>query len=509
MNPFFLIALLLVFSLIASKLSSRLGVPALLMFLGIGMIAGSDGLGSIYFDDAALTNRVGTVALAFILFYGGFSSNWQRMRPIVYRGVILSTIGVVLTAALVSAFAYFVVKMPWASALLLGAIISSTDAAAVFSILQGKGIGLKGNLTPLLELESGSNDPMAIFLTIAALQLVMHPDEASVSMLIISFILQMLMGLVFGIGLGKLGVIVFDRIRLEYEGLYTVLGVALVFLTYGVTDMFKGNGFLAVYICGIVMGNGKFMYKRVIGQFHNSLAWFMQISMFLILGLLVFPSQLPGVAWKGIVIALFLMFIARPLAVYICMIKSRFTFREQTLTGWTGLRGAVPIILATFPLMENYSEAGLLFNLVFFIVLASILIQGKTLMFVARMLNVDEVVERPPESPLELNPESGTDNETREILIRENYASVSKQIHELELPDEARILLVRRGRGFITPRGNTRISPNDVLLVYGPAQDLLDAEMLLTEEAPEPEPKPDDDAESMKASVSTPQVSAE
>jgi cell volume regulation protein A len=505
MNPFFLIALLLIFSLIASKLSSRLGVPALLMFLGIGMMAGSDGIGSIYFDDASLTNNIGTVALAFILFYGGFSSNWQRMLPIVYRGAILATIGVILTAALVSTFAYFAMKMSLGSALLVGAIISSTDAAAVFSILQGKGIGLKGNLAPLLELESGSNDPMAIFLTITILQLVMRPDEASVTMLVIGFALQMLVGICFGIGIGKLGVMIFDRIRLDNEGLYTVLGVALVFLTYGVTDMFKGNGFLAVYICGIVMGNGKFMYKRVIGQFHNSLAWFMQISMFLILGLLVFPSQLPGVAWKGIAIALFLMFIARPLAVYICMLKSRFTFAEQTLAGWTGLRGAVPIILATFPLMEKYSEAGLLFNLVFFIVLASILIQGKTLMFVARMLNVDEIIERPPDPPLELNPESGTDNETREIPIRENYISANKQIHELKLPDEVRILLVRRGHHFLTPRGNTRINPDDVLLVYGTDKELRDAEIRLTKEVQEP----DDNAESMEINVSTPQVSVE
>ncbi|HEU4684562.1 MAG TPA: potassium/proton antiporter [Nitrospira sp.] len=392
-------ALLLLLSVLGSLASARAGVPALILFLVIGMLAGSDGPGGIQFDYPWAVQSLGVIALSFILFSGGIDTDWQRARFIVWRALPLATIGVALTAVLVGWFATVVLGFSWLEGLLLGAIVSSTDAAAVFGILRSGGITLRGSLRELLELESGSNDPMAVLLTIGIIGL-LQGSMQSWGELTLFFLVQMAVGTVMGYGLGRVIVAVMDRIRLENGGLYSVLSVALVLLTYSLTAALGGSGFLAVYLTGIYMGNAKFRHKRALKQFHEGLAWLMQIIMFLTLGLQVFPSRLVPVLGAGLLLSVFLMVIARPLATFSVLLPTGMPFKEQGLVAWVGLRGAVPIILATFPLVSKLPQADLFFHLVFFIVLTSVLLQGTSIPLVARWLRVERSEALPRHDPM-------------------------------------------------------------------------------------------------------------
>ncbi len=453
-------------SILASRISDRLGLPALVVFLCIGMLAGSDGPGGIYFENAAAANFVGTIALAFILFSGGLDTNWRLIRPVLVRGIVLSTGGVVLTAVSMGLFAWLVFGFSPVVSLLLGAIISSTDAAAVFSVLRGKGVGLKGNLRPLLEFESGSNDPMAIFLTLSLTQLLITP-EAPWSSLIMAFFINMVLGVVAGLAIGRFAAFLLNRIRLDYEGLYPVVSLSLVLLTFGAAEILQGNGFLAVYVCGIVLNGVDFAHKRSVAKFHDGIAWLMQIGMFLVLGLLVYPSELPGVALMSLLAALFLMFVARPLAVFLCLWGSEFSRNDRILVSWTGLRGAVPIVLATYPLMAGYEQSTLIFDVVFFIVLTSVMIQGTLLMPIARKLKVDEPLASRPTFSLSIERQGLLQGETREIEILPEMCAVGKRVADLDVPTDILILLIGRGDGFVVPRGQTQIQPYDTLLLLG------------------------------------------
>jgi cell volume regulation protein A len=462
-----LVAGLLVFtSIVANRLLDRIGVPALIVFLCIGMLAGSDGPGGIHFDNASAANLVGTIALAFILFSGGLDTNWGMIRPVLGRGMVLATFGVVITAGLVGLFAWLVLGFEPLTSFLLGAIISSTDAAAVFSVLRRRGVSLKGNLRPLLELESGSNDPMAIFLTLGLTQLLVVADF-SWPELIPAFIVNMLAGVVVGFTTGKLAGYLLNRIRLDYEGLYPILNMSLVLLTFGATEYIKGNGFLAVYICGILLNGTEFAHKRSVVKFHDGLAWLMQIMLFLVLGLLVFPAQLPQVALIAMLVAGFLMFVARPVAVAIGLFGSPFSWQERTLVAWTGLRGAVPIVLATYPLMAGYKDSYLIFDMVFFTVLTSVMIQGTLLMPAARWLKVDEPLAAKPTYSLEIERRGQAQGDTREVEILPDMPAVGRTIADLGIPSEVLILLIGRGDGFVVPRGQTVIEPYDTLLMLG------------------------------------------
>lgn len=380
-------AVLLLLSILAWKISGRLGIPALLLFLGIGMLAGSDGPGGIYFDNASLAQSVGVVALAFILFAGGLDTEWKVVRPALGGAIALSTIGVLLTAVVVAGFAVLLFNVSFLEGSLLGAIISATDAAAVFSVLGARNLNLSKKLTPLLELESGSNDPMAVFLTIGITNLLVDPHESVFSVLLL-FVQQMGIGAALGLLLGWGAIYVIGRLHLEEAALYPVLTVALVLLTYGLTATLGGSGFLAVYLVGILLGNSSVQRVNRLSGFHDSLAWLMQIAMFLILGLLVFPSQLPAVFVSGLLITGVVIFIARPVSVLITLLPVKMSLQEKLFVSWVGLRGAVPIVLATFPLLAGLSNASLLFNLVFFVVFVSVLLQGTTVHFVAKWLGV-------------------------------------------------------------------------------------------------------------------------
>lgn len=486
------VGFLVLMSILASRASESLGVPALIVFLCIGMLAGADGPGGIEFDNATAANFIGTLALAFILFSGGLGTNWRIMRPVAVPGIILSTFGVVLTAVLVGLFAWYVLDFTILTGMLLGSIISSTDAAAVFSILRSRGVSLKGELRPLLELESGSNDPMAVFLTLGLTQVLTLPNF-SWTHLAPFFLLNMSCGLLVGFAVGKIAVFLFNRIRLEYDGLYPVLSMSLVLLTFGAAEVLKGNGFLAVYLCGMMLNGSDFAFKRYVEKFHDGLAWLMQIFMFLALGLLVNPSHLPSITPQGLLVALFLMLVARPIAVGIGLLGSSFSWRERTLTAWTGLRGAVPIVLATFPLLANYEYSDTLFNIVFFIVLTSVLIQGTLLMPVARLLKVDEPLASKPLYSLEIARAGQAQGETREVQVLPHMAAAGLTVADLVLPPDVLVLLIGRGEESVVPRGRTRIEPYDTLLLLGRPDALHEASKAVLSPTPPRHPRIPDD----------------
>jgi cell volume regulation protein A len=464
-------SILLLISVLASMLSERLSIPALLIFLSIGMLAGSEGFGGIQFDDPWMVQFLGVIALSFILFDGGLSTHWHSVRPVLWKGLTLSTLGVLLTALLLGGFASLVLGFSFLHGALLGSIVSSTDAAAVFAILRSRNVSLKGQLKPLLELESGSNDPMAAFLTLGFIQLLTVP-QSSIFDLVPMFVQQMVVGGVLGYAFGKGMIYTVNRVRLGYDGLYPVLTMAMVTLAYGLTVSFGGNGFLAVYIAAIVMGNSDFIHKQSLKRFHEGLAWLMQIVMFLALGLLVFPSHVFQIVPVGLLIAAFLMLVARPISVYATLHFFKVSAREKALISWVGLRGAVPIILATFPLLAGIPQAELFFNIVFFVVITSVLTQGTLLTQVAKWLKVDAPIFKRAPSPLEYMPTGKSRNDMIEIPVPEDSPIVGKQIVDLGLPNDVLIVLINREDEFIVPRGNTVLQPEDILLVLVDKDDI-------------------------------------
>jgi len=456
-------SILLLLSVIGSTVSGHLGIPALLLFLLVGMLAGADGPGGFDFDNPWLAQSLGVLALALILFAGGLDTVWEQVRPVGWKAMGLATIGVGMTTALIAWFAKIVLDFSWLQGFLLGSIVSSTDAAAVFSVLRSKNVRLKGQLKPLLELESGSNDPMAVFLTLGMISLLMNPDR-TVFDLVPMFLIQMTLGGAFGYGMGKAMVFVINRLRLEYEGLYPVLTLSFVIFTYGITATLGGSGFLAVYLAGLVLGNSQLIHKQSLMRFHDGLAWLMQIAMFLTLGLQVYPSQLVHIAGEGFLVALFLMVAARPMATFLTLLFVRMNLREKTMIAWTGLRGAAPIILALFPLLAGVPQAELMFNLVFFIVLTSVLIQGPSIPLVARWLKVESPPSREARGKQKPSTASIKDDLV-ELRIHPSSLSVGKQLVELGLSEEAVILLIRREHLHFIPNGNTVLQAKDVLLI--------------------------------------------
>ncbi len=382
-----IVAILLLTTVLAGTLSSRFGLPALVGFLGLGMLAGSDGLGGIAFDNYAMAQTIGVLCLIFILFSGGLDTDWRDVRGVVTPAIVLATAGVVISAAIVGAVAILVLDFSLLQGLLLGAVVASTDAAAVFAIVRGQDKPLKPEIAGLIELESGSNDPGAIFLVGAMLALMQ--GGAAAHMLAGDFAVQMLVGAGIGFLVGFATPIALNRVKLRAAGLTLVISVAVALLAYGGAELAYGSGFLAAYIAGIVAGNREFAGKRETLLFQDGLAWLAQVVMFVALGLLVFPSQLPGVVLPGLIMTAALMFVARPLSVFVCLAPfRRFGWREKVFVSWAGLRGAVPIVLATFPIVAGAPSAQTIFNIVFFVVVASSLIQGPTLGPLAKRLGM-------------------------------------------------------------------------------------------------------------------------
>ncbi len=470
---------LLLLGIASSKLSARLGMPVLVLFLLVGMFAGSEGIGGIDFENYRLAHAVGSVALAIILFDGGLGTTMSAIRVSWQPSILLATLGVLITAAITGLAASWILNISVLEGLLLGSIVGSTDASAVFSILRSGGVGLPKRISSVLEVESASNDPMAIFLTIGCIELLLGHVTLGPGLLGL-FASQMLIGTVVGLAGGFAAVWVVNRIELGTTGMYPVLVSAFCFLTYGAAVYLKGSGFLAVYLAGVVIGNRQLSFQHGIRRFHDALAWLSQIVMFVTLGLLCFPSRLLDVSGKAILVTLVLMFVARPVAVWISALPFKFTKQELTFISWVGLKGAVPITLATFPLMfatpEHSLQASLLFDVIFFIVVASAFVQGTTLTPVARMLGLERPLGPPPPVTLEISSLRKIDGKVVDYTIAKDSMAAGRLVKELALPAGVVIALIARNGKVIPPQGTTRIHAGDhvILVLRAGTESLVD-----------------------------------
>ena len=456
--------------IMAGKVGTRFGVPALLLFLITGMLFGSSGLG-IQYNDAGHTQFVGMVALTVILFFGGLETKFAEIRPILGPGITLSTLGVLLTTLCFGAFLYGLDQLGWAPvhfsfpiALLLAATMSSTDSASVFALLRSKNMHLKEGLRPILELESGSNDPMAYMLTIALIQYVTGGSEGSAGSILMTFLLQFSVGGLLGYVMGWLTVKLLNKANIGNEALYPIL-LCVVFLTFSATTLLQGNGYLAVYIMGVLVGNKRVVHKKSIVTFFDGLTWLLQIALFIILGLFVDAHNLLPIAGFALLAGLFMIFIARPLAVQLCLVFfPSISMRGRWFLSWVGLRGAVPIIFATYPLMSQVEGAETLFHIVFFITLLSLLIQGSTMPAVARLLGLDEEVKNEVSLfGVEIPQHTGAKMVEREVT--EEMLASGRRLMEIDLREEELVILVRRGDDYMVPKGKLALQVGDVLLI--------------------------------------------
>ncbi len=471
-----LAAVLLLVGTVSSKLSARAGLPVLVLFVGVGMLAGSEGIGGIAFEDYRLAHALGTVALAIILFDGGLRTSFKAIRPALAPALVLATAGVLLSASVMAAAAALALGIGLTGALLLGSIVASTDAAAVFATLRSSGLRLPHRLAAVLEVESGVNDPMAVFLTLGLVQVLLGQLSPGGGMLGL-FARQMVLGAAVGLAIGRLTVYALDRVELKATGLYPVFTIGAGLLAYGLAASIEGSGFLSVYLAGVVLGSHRIAFRNVVLLFHDALAWLAQIAMFVVLGLLSSPSRLLHAAGTGLLLAAVLVLLARPLAVLVSLAPFRFRLPEIAFVSWAGLRGAIPIILATYPLLLGVPGAARLFDVVFFVVLVSAIVQGWGLPLVGRLLGLERETNRPPPVSLEITSLRHADGDIVEFVATPATALPGRTVRELALPPEAVVAMIARGERIIPPRGSTRIQPDDrVFFVVTPkARPLLDA----------------------------------
>lgn len=466
------VSLILLFCIAFSRFLTKAGIPVLVFFILAGMIMGSDGIGGIYFDNAAVASTIGNFAICYILFAGGMATSWKSAREVLVPGVLLSTVGVIITAVLVGVAAYLLVGLTWLQGLLLGAVVSCTDAASVFSILRSNNLNLKAPLAPLLELESSSNDPTAYMLTIAIIGLMTAPDSSFFSFVTL-FVMQFVIGGVLGLAFGFAGAWVMNRIRLNSDGLYPVVAATLAALIYSAVQVMQGNGFLGIYIAGMVMGNMKLVYKSSLVRFFDGFSWLMQILVFVTLGLLVFPSQLPSVWLPALTISAMLMFIIRPAAVFLTLLPFKYTKKAQLLVSWVGLRGASSIVFASYALTYALPNGDVIFNMVFFISLTSVIIQGSLLAPMASLLDQLDHEDKTLVSRSFTDYEEELQGGLYELSVTKGSPAVGMAVQELKFPESVRIMLIRRGSGTVTPTGKTQVKEGDMLMVTANNTDVL------------------------------------
>lgn len=476
------ISVLFLVSIFAGKASSRFGVPALLLFLSVGMLSGSDILG-IEFGDIHIAKTIGTVALCIILFSGGMDTRMSEIRPVIPQGAILATIGVMMTAILTGLAIWVLLGMtPGTSgiglltALLLASTMSSTDSASVFSILRSKGLHLKNNLRPLLELESGSNDPMAYVLVVTFIDIINMGSTPNYWLAAGTLVLQLIVGTAAGYLGGKLAVYIINHIRIENTSLYPILVFTFCIMIFSLTYFLKGNGFLAVYIGGLVIGNSKLVHKRSSLNFFDGLAWMSQLIMFLTLGLLVNPSELIPLLIPGLIISFIMIFVTRPLTVFLCLAPFRkMPVRDKVFVSWVGLRGAVPIVFAILPLAADVPHARLIFNIVFLCTLVSLLVQGTILPKVAKLLGLAET---PVEAKRleEFDVEFSGDIKTiiSELVVTSKSLENGKNLMELPLPEKTLVVMVKRDDAYFVPTAKTPLHEGDKLLIITESNETLE-----------------------------------
>lgn len=473
-----LIGSVLIFSsIIISKTGYRFGIPTLLLFLLVGMLFGSDGLG-LQFNSAEDAQFIGMIALSIILFSGGMDTKFQDIKPVLKPGIVLSTVGVLLTTVLTGVFIYFLsglthtnIELTMMASLLLAATMSSTDSASVFSLLRSQRMNLKENLRPMLELESGSNDPMAYMLTIVLIQIISSGSELSLAVVGRDFLVQFLIGGIVGYAFGRFAVWLVNRINLSNSSLYPILLLSIVFATFTITDLLKGNGYLAVYIAGVIVGNARLVYRKEINTFMNGLTWLFQIIMFLSLGLLVNPHEMFDIAAVALLIGLFMIVIARPVSVFACLLPFRnISNKARLFVSWVGLRGAVPIIFATYPVIAGIEGSQQLFNIVFFITLLSLVVQGMSISSFARWLHLDLPEEKEGnEFGVELPDE--IDTKLEDMTLTTEMLAGGNRLKDMNIPKGSLVMLVKRGNEFIIPNGQVELHAGDKLLFISENKD--------------------------------------
>lgn len=469
-------SILLFVSIVVSKTGYRFGVPTLLVFLLVGMLFGSDGLG-LQFHNANEAQFIGMVALSIILFSGGMDTKFSEIRPILSQGIVLSTMGVLLTTVFTGFFIYWIsgyehvsITMSLITAMLLAATMSSTDSASVFNILRSQSMNLKHNLRPMLELESGSNDPMAYMLTIVLIQFINSSGMGIVDILG-SFCIQFIVGGAAGFLLGKIAILILNKINLNNQSLYPILLLSFIFFTFTITDLCKGNGYLAVYIAGIMVGNNRITNRKEIATFMNGMTWLFQIIMFLTLGLLVNPHEMLDIALPALLIGIFMIIIARPLSVFLCLLPfKKMNINSRLFVSWVGLRGAVPIIFATYPVVANVPGSNQIFNIVFFITILSLIVQGTTISWMAKLLRLDTPLEKTGNDfGVEIPEEINTD--LHDIVLTEEMLLQGNRLMDMNLPKGTLVMLVKRGNEFMIPNGTLHLHAGDKLLIISESKD--------------------------------------
>ena len=463
-------AILIFCAIMISKTGYRFGIPTLLLFLLVGMGFGTDGLG-LEFNSAKDAQFIGMIALSIILFTGGMDTKLRDIKPVMAQGMILSTVGVLLTTLLTGGFIFWLsgfssmnIAMPILTSLLLAATMSSTDSASVFNLLRSQRMNLKENLKPMLELESGSNDPMAYMLTIALIQVIASGSGFDIGLLVKDLLVQFFVGGVMGYAFGRLAVWLINKVNLSNSSLYPILLLSLVFITFTITDLLHGNGYLAVYILGVIVGNARLVFRKEINTFMNGLTWFSQIVMFLSLGLLVNPHEMLGVSVCAMLIGLFMIFVARPLTVMLCLLPFRqMTFKAKCFVSWVGLRGAVPIIFATYPVVSEIPGSQAIFNIVFFITLLSLIFQGMTIAPVAKWLSLDLPEEKEGnEFGVEIPEE--IDSQLTDVTLTPEMLEDGNRLMDMNIAPGTLVMLVKRGSEFMIPNGRMELKVGDKLL---------------------------------------------
>ena len=463
-------AILIFCAIMISKTGYRFGIPTLLLFLLVGMGFGTDGLG-LEFNSAKDAQFIGMIALSIILFTGGMDTKLRDIKPVMAQGMILSTVGVLLTTLLTGGFIFWLsgfssmnIAMPILTSLLLAATMSSTDSASVFNLLRSQRMNLKENLKPMLELESGSNDPMAYMLTIALIQVIASDSGFDIGLLVKDLLVQFFVGGVMGYAFGRLAVWLINKVNLSNSSLYPILLLSLVFITFTITDLLHGNGYLAVYILGVIVGNARLVFRKEINTFMNGLTWFSQIVMFLSLGLLVNPHEMLGVSVCAMLIGLFMIFVARPLTVMLCLLPFRqMTFKAKCFVSWVGLRGAVPIIFATYPVVSEIPGSQVIFNIVFFITLLSLIFQGMTIAPVAKWLGLDLPEEKEGnEFGVEIPEE--IDSQLTDVTLTPEMLEDGNRLMDMNIAPGTLVMLVKRGSEFMIPNGRMELKVGDKLL---------------------------------------------
>lgn len=464
-------AVLLMAGILIQKPGYRFGIPALLLFLVVGMIFGCDGLG-VQFDDVRGAQFVGMVSLSIILFAGGLGTRIKDIKPILAPGIVLSTVGVLLTTAITGIFVWWISGLSWTSihfallpSMLLAATMSSTDSASVFGILGAQKMNLRHNLRPTLELESGSNDPMAYLITTMLVDVLVTGDSVTVVSLLRIFLVQFVLGALLGFAFGRLGVWMLNRLNLDNRALYPIMAVAICFLTFSLTDTLGGNGYLAIYVTGIVIGNEKVSFRRETITFIDGLSWLCQIVMFLMLGLLVNPLEMWQVAGMALLIGLFMIVVARPISVFFSLIPFKnIPFKGKVFISWVGLRGAVPILFATYPVVAGLEDHYTIFNIVFFITILSLLVQGTTITSMAQYLKLSEpLLNDVSDFGVEIPEDSGSS--LKDLYVTSTMLEKGSFVRDLHLPQGQLVMMVKRDNELLVPNGQLELREGDHLLI--------------------------------------------